>query len=382
MGTAELALIGAVALIGPLASLSSRWRFPTVVLELLAGLILGVSLLGWLDATDPLFRFLADDIGFALVMFLAGTHVPLQSPALKSGLRSGALRAVLIGLASVPAGLGLASVFGTGHGLIYAVLFASSSSAVIMPMLADKDSSSPPVTSLIAQVAIADIVCIIALPLVIEPVETPRRLLGMLLVTGAAALVWMLLSSLKKRGIISTVHGVSKERLLAIELRVSLTLLFAVVALGQLEEISPMFSGFIMGLVVRAIGEPRRLTKQLFAVTEGFFGPLFFVWLGASINVTDALHRPSMLVLGVSLGLGTCIIHLLGMIVCQSLPLAALTAVQLGVPASIVAIGTSLGIFHEGEAAAILLGTLITLVIAAIAATQLPGYSKKHRDSL
>ena len=53
-----------------------------------------------------------------------------------------------------------------------------------------------------------------------------------------------------------------------------------------------MLAGFAFGLVVAAIGEPRRLAKQLFALTEGFLGPLFFVWLGASLDVRDLADQP------------------------------------------------------------------------------------------
>ena len=52
-------------------------------------------------------------------------------------------------------------------------------------------------------------------------------------------------------------------------------------ALAVAVHVSLMLAGFVSGLAVAAVGEPRRVAKQLFAVTEGFFGPLFFVWLGA-----------------------------------------------------------------------------------------------------
>jgi hypothetical protein len=44
--------------------------------------------------------------------------------------------------------------------------------------------------------------------------------------------------------------------------------------------VSIMLAGFCVGLAVAGVGAPRRLARQMFAVTEGFLGPLFFVWLG------------------------------------------------------------------------------------------------------
>ena len=42
-------------------------------------------------------------------------------------MRRGAMLAVVVGLLAVPAGFGVAALTGTGHGLLYAVLLASSS---------------------------------------------------------------------------------------------------------------------------------------------------------------------------------------------------------------------------------------------------------------
>ena len=70
--------------------------------------------------------------------------------------------------------------------------------------------------------------------------------------------------------------------------------MFAMAALAVAVHVSLMLAGFVSGLVVAAVGEPRRVAKQLFAVTEGFFGPLFFVWLGAGLDLRDLVDHPSM----------------------------------------------------------------------------------------
>ena len=81
--------------------------------------------------------------------------------------------------------------------------------------------------------------------------------------------------------------GSPRQRKFAVELRISLAILFTLAAVAVGTHVSIMLAGFAFGLVVAAIGEPRRLAKQLFALTEGFLGPLFFVWLGASLDVRD-----------------------------------------------------------------------------------------------
>jgi Kef-type K+ transport system membrane component KefB len=55
---------------------------------------------------------------------------------------------------------------------------------------------------------------------------------------------------------------------------------------------------------VAAVSQPRRLARQLLAVTDGFFAPLFFVWLGASLDLRKLGRHPSMIGLGLALGTG------------------------------------------------------------------------------
>ena len=58
--------------------------------------MLGVTGFGVLDASDPTFTFLGQ-AGFVLVMFVAGTHVPVRDPRLRPALRTGLVRAVVVG---------------------------------------------------------------------------------------------------------------------------------------------------------------------------------------------------------------------------------------------------------------------------------------------
>src|SRR5690349_22114696 len=118
----------------------------------------------YLQASDRTFTFLAD-IGFALVMFLAGTHVPMRDPALRPALKVGVVRAVVVAVAATALGLALARLFDTGHAALYAVLMASSSAALILPIVDSLGLGGDHVLKLLPQVAVADAACIVALPL-------------------------------------------------------------------------------------------------------------------------------------------------------------------------------------------------------------------------
>ena len=110
----SLALISVAALAGPLLALPGRWRLPVVLGELLAGILIGRTGLGLVDPADPTFSLLAN-IGFALMMFVAGSHVPVRDPLIRSALGHGARRAAAATAAAVAVGTGIGLLFGTGH---------------------------------------------------------------------------------------------------------------------------------------------------------------------------------------------------------------------------------------------------------------------------
>lgn len=372
MTFASLALICLVALLGPILSLPRLARVPVVIGELLVGLALGVSGINVLPSADPTFSFLAE-IGFGLVMFVAGSHLPVRQMSLRTGVAAGASRAVTIVALAIPVAVAISQLFGTGNWALYVVILASSSAAVVIPALPPRSLTHPTIVAMIPQVVLADAACIIALPLVVDPANVTQAVIGSAAVIGASGVVYVFLRWAQRSGKRRQVHQLSKERALAIELRASLTILFALAAIAAETRVSILLAGFSMGVTVALVGEPRRLSKQLFALTEGFFGPIFFVWLGSSINIKELGERPAAIGLGVVLGLAAIAVHAVMTVTGQPLPVAAMTSAQLGVPVAAAAMGTQLHILAPGETSALLLGALITLFAATAASGRVDG---------
>ncbi|MDY7540825.1 MULTISPECIES: cation:proton antiporter [unclassified Cryobacterium] len=361
-----LAIISIVALLGPLLAIPRRWNLPVTLGEILAGILVGHTGLRLVDSSDPSITLLAN-VGFALIMFVAGSHVPVRDAQIRSALGTGAVRALFTGVLAVALGIGAAVVFGSAHAPLYAVLMASSSAALVLPVIDALRLRGNSVLQLTAQVAIADIVAIIALPLAIDPPNAARAALGAGAVAAAAAVLYLTLSRLERNGARLRLHRLSEQRKFALELRIQLAVLFAMSALAVFGHVSIMLAGFSFGLVVAAIGEPRRLARQLFALADGFFGPLFFVWLGASLNLGDLLTHPQMILLGLALGGGALLAHAATRFLGQELPLGLLSAAQLGVPVAAATIGEQAHLLVPGEGAALLLGALVTIVLSSLA---------------
>src|SRR5450631_2611476 len=247
-----LAIIVLAGLVGPLLAYPQGWQVPVVIGELLVGIFLGRTGLGYLNASEPTFSFLAE-VGFGLVMFVAGTHVPVRDTRLRGSIGLGTARALAVGAGSAVLGVLLASVFGTGHAALYAVLMASSSAALILPIIDSLDLHGEQVLQLLPQVAIADAACIVALPLAIDPVHAGRAGLGALAVILAGAALFGALFFLERQGYRHRLHHVSEERHFALELRISLVILFSLAAIAGRSHVSVMLAGFVFGLAVAAI---------------------------------------------------------------------------------------------------------------------------------
>jgi Kef-type K+ transport system membrane component KefB len=363
MSFATLALIVLIGTVGPLLAFPKQWHLPVVLGELAAGIAFGSTGFNRLHAQNPTFTLLAN-VGFALTMFVAGSKVPVRDPSMRTALRTGTLRAVGVGVVSVPVAFAISRGFDTGHTALYAVLLASSSAALILPIVDSLGLAGPDIVGMLPQIAIADAACIVALPLAIDPARAGRASLGALAVIGSALVLFVVLRAAERNGVRQRVHDVSEDRSFALELRISLVILFALAALASRTHVSIMLSGFTFGLAVAGIGEPRRLARQLFAVSDGFFAPLFFVWLGASLNLRDLWHHPSYIGLGAALGVGAVVTHLIGRLTGQPIAIGALASAQLGVPVAAAALGTQLDLLKPGEPAALILGALITIGVA------------------
>jgi Kef-type K+ transport system membrane component KefB len=375
-GFHTLALLAVIGMTGPLLASLPRFQVPLIIGELAAGLVVGRTGFGIVDPGDATFTLLAD-IGFALVMFVVGTHVPVRDKALRSAVPKALARAVAVGAAAAVLGVVLAHVFGTGHAAVYAVLMASSSAALALPVIDSLKLSGPPVLSVTTQIAIADATSIVLLPLVINPAQAPRAALGALAIAGCAAVLFVLFRTADRRGWRKRMHDYSRQRRFALELRISLIVLFGLCALAVTTHVSIMLAGFALGLALSAAGEPRRLARQLFGITEGFFGPLFFVWLGASLQVRELGEHPGLILLGIGLGVGAVLSHGVGRLFGQPLTLAVLSAAQLGVPVAAATLGTELHLLAPGEPSALMLGALVTVATTSIAGV----LAARHRSA-
>jgi Kef-type K+ transport system membrane component KefB len=362
-----LALIVLAGLAGPLLGSGRRAFVPVVVGELAAGVVIGDTGARWLDPRGSTIAFLYE-VGFAMLMFAAGMQVPIRRPGIARGLRVGFAAAALVGALAVPAGIGVAAATGVHHAAIYALLLASGSAAVLLPVLEEEGlTDDARALTLMAQVGIADVSAIVALPIVMQPGKALHAALGGLAVAAAAAVVFVVAKLLRGTKTVHDLRRASKQRGWALDLRVSLLVLFALSWLAQRAGTSILIAGFAVGLIVAVVGGPRRLSRQVTGIAAGFFIPLFFVVLGARLDLRALVHHPSNLEIAALLLVAGVAVHLAAARATRQPLGAGLAATaQLGLPAGVVTLGLQQHSISAGTAAAILLAALGTVAICPV----------------
>jgi Kef-type K+ transport system membrane component KefB len=252
---------------------------------------------------------------------------------------------------------------------VWAILMATGSAAIVLPALQEAGVGGDRALLAMAWATVADVATIVAVPLVLNPSKAVRAGLGALAVAAGAVAVLLIARFLAGEKRVHALRAESARRSWALDLRVALVALFALCALAQWVGTSILIAGFAAGLIVAVEGGPHRLSDQVSGVANGFLVPVFFVVLGASLNVRALVRSPSELELAGALILGMVAVHVLaGQLIRAPVWVALVVSAQLGVPAAVVKLGLAGRVLNAGQGAAIIVAALASLGICAAGA--------------
>ncbi len=384
MSYGTLALVVAIGLLGPmLALLPSRIAPPVVIGEIAAGVIFGRTGTRTIVATQPTLAFLAD-IGFALLMLIVATNLPIRDARLRGAARRGlVVTAVTVGLAIAAAPL-LAAATGLHRPAILAVLVASSSAAIVLPIVESLKRDDTLLVT-IAWISFADIATVLAVPFVLSTGGFGRALAGAVLVVAGAVVAGLVIRSLVRLDAVTSLRDASHHLEWALDLRFSLLVLFGLAWVAERYDTSALLAGFAVGVMVSLLGEPRRVANQLIGLGEGFFVPLFFVVLGARIDLRALVHSRDDLLLFALLSIATTLVPLLAAALVR-LPMTSglLAAAEMGVPSAIASLGLATNALRPGQAAGIVGAAALSLVATSVGAFRLganPRFNRRGPDA-
>jgi Kef-type K+ transport system membrane component KefB len=366
MNFGTLFLIVIAGLLGLVPSGFRRFSIPLVMGEICAGIAIGDTGLHMLNPADPILQFFSS-VGFAMLMFLIGTKLPLRNKDLRGALKhSFTALALAMGVAVLPA-MFLAHVTSLHNMPMFLLLLSCSSTAVVMPMVNEKKLTGRLVLLTTTWVMVADITTVVALPLAMYPDRLPKIILGALVITAVGAACWFGLKFFRQSDSGEYYRQLSKDRGWALDLRLSLAILFALTWLAAQFGTSVLVAGFAAGTIVVLIAHPKRFVKQLTGIAEGFFVPLFFVVFGAKLDFTQLFANWHLFILTGSIVVASITVHLI-VAKAMKLPYASglMAATQQGLPIALVNIGLANKSIEPGQGAAIIAGAMILLATSAM----------------
>jgi Kef-type K+ transport system membrane component KefB len=338
-----------------------------VVGQLLAGVVLGRTLIDVVHPSRPDFALLYD-VGFATLMFTVGMRIPLHDRRLRSAAGQGT-RAVLVAVPLALAAGFLCHLAGSGPTLVYAVVLVSSSAAVALPIIQESGLDSPALLAAMAWITLADIGATIAIPLTLVPHRAAHAALGALIVAGCLAVLVAVTFTTRDQPWVKRFRKESKKREWAMDLRLAVIALVGLSYIAVKVGASLLVAGFGVGLVTGALGGPKRLSQQVRGLSQGFFNPVFFVLLGAKLDLRALGHSGRAVELAVLLSVLTVVVHVMASFAIRTPPaIGLLASAQLGVPSAVIALGLPLHAINQGQASAIFCAALVSIGSSAAGA--------------
>lgn len=273
---------------------------PAVLGELLAGVLLGPSLLGILHPAEPVIHALAE-LGVLVLLFQIGLHTDMRSI-----LRVGAPAAVvaLIGVA-LPFLLGILSMRMLGVGqemaIVAAAALTATSIGISARVLSDLGTLETPEGRIVLGAAVLDdIVGLIILSVVAGLVGGAAVTVGGVAWTTTAALGFLLVTLAIGSLVIPALFRAAERVVPGGALgALALAVAFGLAAAATAARSAAIMGAFAAGLVLYRTPQRREIERATTGLGH-FFVPIFFATVGASLQL-GALANARGLLLGATL---------------------------------------------------------------------------------
>jgi Kef-type K+ transport system membrane component KefB len=346
------------------------------VLEIVLGIVIGPSGLGWVTPDLPV-SILAL-VGLAFLLFLSGLEIDVRR------LRGRILKLTGVGFAvsfaiAIILGLGLKAGGFVKSPLFVAIVLVSSSLGVIVPVMKDSDNASSSFGQLvIAAASIAEFGAIILLSLFFSG-KSSTSTAGTLILLGlfglAVALVGVAIAGFERSISLSRVLRRLQDTTAQIRVRAAFVLLIGFTALADQVGLATILGAFAAGALLSTIDRDD-MTHPLFrlkleAIGFGVFIPVFFVTSGLRFDVNalfasaSTVARVPLFLIAIYLARGLpaiVYVRLLGR--SRSVIAGVLQATSLTFVVTATQIGLQLGVVTQATAAGLVAAGLLSVVIS------------------
>ncbi len=378
-----LLIIPLLAVLAPLLARGlGRWvRVPIVVFELVLGIIVGPSLLGW--AVPSEFIEALSQFGLAMLFFVAGSEI--EFTAFRGRTGRGAIFGWLISLAL---GVGITWLVLPGEvAIVVGIALCSTALGTILPILRDAGELHTPFGKAIGAIgAVGEFGPLIAISLFLggrDPGIQTIILAIFVLVAGLA--IWLavrLPRGALHRTVNATLHTSGQ-----FAIRVVFLILSGLVALSVVLDLDMLLGAFAAGIVWRLVmrdakeADREAVESKIEAVAFGFLVPVFFIYTGVTFDLQALLNDPALLVavpivlvvLFLVRGVPSMMAAPAGSTKRQRFTVALLGATGLPVIVAVTAIGIDEGILTSADSAVLIGAGMLSVLVFPLLAMTLRG---------
>lgn len=294
-----LLVIPILAVLAPLLARGlGRWvRVPIVVFELLLGIAVGPSLLGWAVPSDFIDTLAA--FGLAMLFFVAGSEIEFGAFRGRTGRN-----AVFGWLISIAAGVGVGFLLAPGEAaVIIGIALCSTALGTLLPILRDAAELRTPFGRSVGAIgAVGEFGPLIAISLFLGGRDPGLStiVLGLFAVVAGLA-IWLAFRvprGAMHRFVNATLHTSGQ-----FAIRIVFLVLGGLVALSIVLDLDLLLGAFTAGIVWRLLmrdaapADREAVESKVEAVAFGFLVPVFFIYTGVTFDLTALLDDPILLLL-------------------------------------------------------------------------------------
>lgn len=283
-----------------LSEIFFRLKYPRVIGQILAGIVLGIPIIRSLFTTDNLLsiKFLAE-IGIVFLLLLAGMEINLRK--LEKASKDALLIAIFAALIPFALGFVVAKAFGysTVISLVVGACLALTAEGTKLKVLIEMKILETKIGLIMLGAGILDdvfeILFLAVLLIYVHGSITHIALFPIMLI------VFVIISFLIFKYVPKIIKMIHKERSRIATFSTILTIGLIIAALSQFFGLGPIIGAFIAGIIIQLANKNKRdemeNIKELKVMTFSLIIPFLFINIGLHFDFSSLLLHPLLLLL-------------------------------------------------------------------------------------
>nr|WP_295972105.1 cation:proton antiporter [uncultured Bacillus sp.] len=285
--------IAVVLFVAKLAgNFSVRFGQPAVLGEIIAGILIGPSMLGWVNATEPLSVF--STIGVILLMFIAGLETDLDE------FRRSGKSSTLVGFGGIIVPLFLGYFAGVLLDLTFyqswflgIMLSATSVSISVQALKEMKQLKTPEGTTILGAAVIDDVVVMIILAFLMSFSGGEVSLISVIwkkviFFTGAILIAW--------KAIPWFLRTFAKLKISESVITAAIIICFVYAFAAEYTGVANIIGAYIAGVAMGVTKYKNEIFEKVETISYSLFVPVFFAFIGISAEFSGIIDNLGLIV--------------------------------------------------------------------------------------